>query len=253
MSTRTNTATSYLLWVLLVLSLFISASFISWQLMRPSHFHYGFFYDALDIGPFIQRFGPENRFKKGLEEGSKEEHIRLFAAIAKSVHHNGEGLAQITYHSASGQIIGTLLRPPEVVHLEDVAKLINFFNGAGSVSIIVSLVLLLWLSNHRSVMPPAKILVAGIGGILLIVGLVVLIIGPKAVFYQLHIWIFPADHKWFFYYQESLMTTLMKAPDLFGYIAAAWLLYTLILFSLIMWLCRWFNAKMVNWLSTDQN
>lgn len=252
MSTRTNSSTFYILWVLLVLNLFISASFLSWQLMRPSHFHYGFFYDALEIGPFIERYGPENRFKKGLENASKIEHIRLFAAIAHSVHHNGKGLAQITYHSSEGHPIGKLLRKPEVVHLEDVAKLIKLFNVAGIISIIFGLVLMLLLSNNRSVMPPAKILAAGIAGILLIVGAVVLVVGPTKVFYQLHIWIFPADHEWFFYYQDSLMTTLMKAPDLFGYIAAAWLAYSLILFVLMMWSCRWLNHKLANWLSSDQ-
>ena len=35
----------------------------------------------------------------------------------------------------------------------------------------------------------------------------------------MHEWVFPAEHQWFFYYQESLMTVLMKAPDLFGAIA----------------------------------
>ena len=38
-------------------------------------------------------------------------------------------------------------------------------------------------------------------------------------FYALHEWIFPDNHQWFFYYQESLMTVLMKAPDLFGAIS----------------------------------
>ena len=59
-----------------------------------------------------------------------------------------------------------------------------------------------------------------LGGLLAAVGLVLLIAGPTAVFYQLHIWIFPDDHQWFFYYQESLMSTMMKAPDLFGGIGA---------------------------------
>jgi hypothetical protein len=56
------------------------------------------------------------------------------------------------------------------------------------------------------------------------------------VFYALHDWIFPPDRPWFFYYQDSLLTTMMKAPDLFGAIAAeilavALLLYTGILFA----------------------
>jgi hypothetical protein len=58
----------------------------------------------------------------------------------------------------------------------------------------------------------------------------VLIIGSKKVFYYLHTWIFPPEHPWFFYYQDSLMTTLMKAPDLFGLIAAL---------LLALWLLLW--------------
>lgn len=46
-------------------------------------------------------------------------------------------------------------------------------------------------------------------------------IGPTRVFYTLHEWVFPSDHQWMFSYQESLMTTLMKAPDLFAAIAVA--------------------------------
>jgi len=50
-------------------------------------------------------------------------------------------------------------------------------------------------------------------------GAIVMALGPKAVFYWAHTKIFPAGHQWFFYYEESLMTTLMKAPDIFAFIA----------------------------------
>jgi hypothetical protein len=33
--------------------------------------------------------------------------------------------------------------------------------------------------------------------------------------------VFPPGHAWFFYYEDSLMTTLMQAPHLFGFIAVA--------------------------------
>ncbi len=56
-----------------------------------------------------------------------------------------------------------------------------------------------------------------------------LISGPEAVFYQFHIWLFPADHEWFFYWQDSLMSTLMKAPVLFGGIAVVLVGGTLVL------------------------
>ena len=38
---------------------------------------------------------------------------------------------------------------------------------------------------------------------------VIAIIGPQKTFYQLHEWAFTEKAQWFFYYQDSLMTTLM--------------------------------------------
>jgi hypothetical protein len=59
-------------------------------------------------------------------------------------------------------------------------------------------------------------------------------LGAKKVFYQLHVWIFPEGHQWFFYYQESLMSTLMKAPDLFAGIGIAIFLGAILLFVLML-------------------
>lgn len=47
------------------------------------------------------------------------------------------------------------------------------------------------------------------------------VFGFETVFYQLHIWLFPADHQWFFYYEDSLMSTMMQAPVLFAYIGGS--------------------------------
>jgi uncharacterized membrane protein len=66
-----------------------------------------------------------------------------------------------------------------------------------------------------------------------------LTVGFREVFYAFHEAIFPPDHQWFFYYQDSLMSTMMKAPFLFGYIAAALvalaLVYLWALFLLAVW------------------
>lgn len=53
-----------------------------------------------------------------------------------------------------------------------------------------------------------------------LIALIVFALGPIAVFYWFHEQVFPEGHQWFFYYQDSLMTTLMKAPDIFAFIAA---------------------------------
>jgi hypothetical protein len=58
--------------------------------------------------------------------------------------------------------------------------------------------------------------------------------GAKAIFYQMHILVFPDDHQWFFYYQDSLMSTLMKAPDLFAGIAIQIVLVGLVLYGVML-------------------
>jgi uncharacterized membrane protein len=70
-----------------------------------------------------------------------------------------------------------------------------------------------------------------LGGLMSLSVLSIILIGPKQVFYHLHEMIFPADHAWFFYYQDSLMATLMKAPDLFGGIALVIVMGGVILFG----------------------
>jgi hypothetical protein len=50
----------------------------------------------------------------------------------------------------------------------------------------------------------------------------------------MHILVFPDDHQWFFYYQDSLMSTLMKAPDLFAGIAIQIVLVGLVLYGVML-------------------
>jgi hypothetical protein len=50
----------------------------------------------------------------------------------------------------------------------------------------------------------------------------------------MHIFVFPDNHQWFFYYQDSLMSTLMKAPDLFAGIAIQIVLVGLILYGVML-------------------
>ncbi|MDZ7747429.1 MAG: hypothetical protein U5K43_00040 [Halofilum sp. (in: g-proteobacteria)] len=60
-------------------------------------------------------------------------------------------------------------------------------------------------------------------------------VGPVDLFYWLHEQVFPPDHQWFFHYQESLMSMMMRAPDLFGAIAVLWLALTLVVGATIAW------------------
>jgi hypothetical protein len=58
-------------------------------------------------------------------------------------------------------------------------------------------------------------------------------VGWVEVFYAAHRWIFPDDHQWFFFYQESLMSTMMQAPDLFLYIGISMAILALLAFILL--------------------
>lgn len=73
----------------------------------------------------------------------------------------------------------------------------------------------------------------GLLGFSALTTITLILFGPTKMFYWLHTKIFPHNHQWFFYYQESLMTTLMKAPDLFGFIATIWAVTAILLFITI--------------------
>jgi len=217
-------------WNLYSLCGFICALFFSWFILAKADFAYPLLHDAFDITEHSDKYGPQNRYRNHFEKTDKSERIRLFAAINDAIHDDGKGLEDIKYQTAKGKTLGTLLRKPEVLHLKDVAILINVFE------IVVLIAFVLWglliaLSRYTTVSrPDVKQQSISIIGTTLFISLAVLIIGPVTVFYGLHELIFPANHQWFFYYQESLMTILMKAPDLFAGIAVLLVILALVIF-----------------------
>lgn len=218
------------LWLLLPAAV-LAALWISWRCLAAVDFLYPVFYEVLAIDQHIARFGPQNRYKTGFETTSRAEHIRLFGAVVDSVHDSGRGLATLEYRDADGRGIDRLLREPEVAHLEDVARLVDRIRPAGWLAVAwsaVHLVLVRWLA--WPVPPLRRLLVASLAAVG-VMALVVLAAGPKAIFYRLHDLVFPPENPWFFYYQDSLMSTMMKAPDLFGAIAVALLLCALVLYT----------------------
>lgn len=207
--------------------------FLGWQSMRAVDFGYPVFYDLLDMDAHMAKYGPQNRHKKDFALTSRAERERLFHEIVVAIHKHGEGLEALTYHRPDGSPIDRLLRMPEVVHLQDVARLLDilfWFSvvvGAGAAIAGGAL-----LRSRAPIMATWRVLL-GAGLAVGVITLAVVAIGAKDVFYYLHTVIFPPDHEWFFYYQDSLMTTLMKAPTLFGPIAAAVVALTLVWFAII--------------------
>lgn len=226
-----NILDRYVVWPLLFLCHLLAASLLAWHLLAQADFGYALGYPLLDIGEHIEEFAPQNRYKADFGQTDKEEHFRLFGEITEAIQSDGEGLAEIHYPQANG-VRATLMRPPEVVHLQDVARLVRHYYWAGSAAALI-LVGLLVYTFHRRLRPPKPGKVLTIFAAVLGAGAIALwAIGPVRVFYWLHEYAFPKDNPWFFYYQDSLMTTLMKAPDLFGFIGILLLILTLIFWSL---------------------
>jgi hypothetical protein len=202
------------------------SAWLAWILLAQIDFGFRAGYALLDIDQHIAQFGPQNRYRKGFAETDQTQHLQLFGEIVDAIHSSGNGLDQIEYTRNNGTRV-SLMRKPEIVHLEDVAHLIDRFEMAALICLPLLLlgIAALILGGHS--MPAGRQVGLGVGILIGSLGLITAVVGPKELFYWLHVQIFPPDHQWFFFYQESLMTTLMKAPDIFGFISL--LLVTLFL------------------------
>lgn len=213
-------------YTLLTLSLSIT---LSWVILAKQNFWYGLWHDYGGIGAAIEEFGPKNHYKEGFAGTTREERVRLFAAINYSVHRGGEGLADIQYHAIAIDGPQPLLREPEVVHLQDVAHLIDVLFWIGFGSAVCWMGVSGYLLLVKRVIPSIKEQFLSMLGVVGVASVAVLLMGPNRVFEAFHIWVFPENHQWFFYYQESLMSTMMHAPHLFGWIAVAMLVLAIAL------------------------
>lgn len=221
----------FALWPLLFISHLLVVSLLAWHLLAQVDFGYSLGYRLLDIEQHIETFGPQNRYRESFETTDPAEHRRLFGEITRSIQSGGEGLAEIRYPLPQGGS-ATLMRAPEVTHLDDVARLIHHFYAAGLAAAALLAALLFYIYRKRPTPPKPRKILAVFGASLAAGAVLLFLIGPVKVFYWLHDYAFPADHPWFFYYQDSLMTTLMKAPDLFGFIGLLLLILTLVLWGL---------------------
>jgi len=213
---------------LLGLSLLIGCVWLSWQFAAASNYHYARWYAWLDIAEHVAQYAPQIPGKRDYPVADSQVHLEHFEQIARAVHNSGEGLTEIRYFA--DQNPKPLLSQAEVIHLQDVANLIDFLTplAAWLLPAAVLALLLCRLGRRRAT-------IGGTAGYslatLLLIAAAIAICGAEAVFYQLHEWVFPAGHQWFFYYQESLMSTLMKAPVLFAGIAADITLIALLLLA----------------------
>ncbi len=209
-------------WLLFLLLTFTVNLPVSWWGLAKADFFYPVLHDSIGIDQHIKKYAPRNlKNKKGFEKTTKAQRVELFHGIVKAIHNQGDGLETLSYTDKQQVIM--LLTEAEVIHLTDVAKLLEKLKPAMFVVFIIWLVLLSVLFIRRIKLPSVKqFLLTAL--FLIFVSVLILSFGPEKSFNQLHIWIFPENHQWFFYYEDSLMSTMMKAPDIFAYISVFWFL-----------------------------
>lgn len=229
---------------LAISGLFVALA-MSWLLLASMNFSYPIWLDHMGVSEAIDRFGPENNFKKGFHKTTREQRVELFEAINHSIHQGGKGLAEIEF-TVEGEVTQKMLREPEVEHLQDVANLID----VGKVFALLSLVLWLavwgYLAYFKRAIPSFVKQMLVIVGVLSLVSASVVLYGAVDVFYALHIMIFPEGHQWFFYYQDSLMSTLMYAPFLFGWIAIELLVLAIICYAVVQYAAMSIHKKLTS-------
>lgn len=202
-------------WAYLLVTVWLAVS-LAWSVYARFDYGYGYWYERQGIAEHIATYAPLHPYKRGFAQLSPEQHIEAFRQIVESVHNHGAGLTQIQYQVA-GQAPVVLLDHAEVEHLVDVSNLLDWGRAAFYLLFPVWLCLVFLLRD--GVLPAWRLRMAAMFGSLLPLVVALGVMGHKALFYRIHVMIFPANHQWFFYWEESLMSTLMKAPYLFGDIA----------------------------------
>ena len=136
------------------------------------------------------------------------------------------------YHDNMGHPLGPLLTQAEIQHLYDVAQLVDRFRMVAWVAVIAGLLLAPLTLRYPQPPPSLAQISLTLLATTLILGGAILLTGPVEIFYALHVWLFPPEHQWYFYYEESLMSMMMQAPNLFGPIAVMWVVSALLLTGL---------------------
>lgn len=209
---------SYIIWPVVFVAQLLATSLLAWHLLAQVSFAYPIGYKMLDLDKHIAEFALINWHKRGFESTTPQDHWNLFAQITYAVQHHGKGLADISYALPDGSQT-PLMHAAEITHLQDVSNLIDRFYSTGIVAGLIWLIFIAAAYKLKLTFPSLRNILLGFcGGIFLLTGLIIGM-GATKVFYWFHTQIFPAGHQWFFYYEDSLMTTLMKAPDIFAFIA----------------------------------
>jgi len=227
-------------WGLFLILTFIISLPLSWWMLARVDFGYPFLYDTLAIDQHIASYAPKNKQgRKHFELTTKEQRLDLFHGVVEAIQNHGRGLKELAYTDKTNAKTVPLFTQAEITHLQDVANLLDILKVLvlSLMALWLLIVVILW--RLKKTLPAVRQLLLSALMLLILSGLV-LSIGPEVVFNQLHRWVFPDNHQWFFYYEDSLMSTMMKAPDLFAYIAGLLALLAMAISSLLVMLLRSF-------------
>ena len=210
---------------ILSVALFCICLTFSWYIWSQNNFSFGHLYEYNEIKEHIEKYAPQNRNRDNFEATTKDERVRIFGEIVKAINNNGFGLDKIVYKTDGEKIIDKFLTRPEIEHLQDVSILIKNMKKTSiyMMAVFFGLILFFWIYKVRKgkyFWKPFSVLAAffSMTFLLVICCAAVLAIGPQNIFYIFHELFFADKGQWYFYFQDSLMTTLMPEP-IFGSIA----------------------------------
>ena len=223
----------------LAITIYAFCIVLSWHLLSSFNFFFSKLYEIHKIDQQIEKYAPQNRNRSGFEFTTKEEQTRIFREIVKEINYYGSGLESISYHDKDGKKIDAFLTSAEVEHLVDVSMLIQGMNrlGLALAGILLILLFFTWtykVRHARYFWKPPNIWLLFFNMVFLIFALAccVFTIGPRLVFHKLHEWIFFNKGQWFFYFQDSLMTTLLP-ESIFGSISILMAIFALMFWIMI--------------------
>jgi len=211
----------------LTLALLLSCLYVSWQVLSRANFLYDQIYEHNDLEAHVNEFAPLNRNgKESFALTTKAERVRVFNDIAREINVGGGGLGTITYTPEGADAATPFLVEAERDHLQDVTNLVSSLKAIGAViaSLLIAFYGFCWyykVSRYQYFWRPSGVFVSlfQIATVAALCVAITFALGPQHTFYLLHEWAFSDKAQWYFYFEDSLMTTLM--PEIvFSNIAA---------------------------------
>ena len=229
----------------LTFALIISCLYISWQILSQANFLYDQIYDHNDLENHINEYAALNRNgKESFALTDKAERVQIFNDIAREINTGGEGLATISFVGTGEARRTPFLISEERDHLRDVANLVTGLKPVGALlaSALIAFYGFCWyykVSRYQYFWRPSGVFVSlfQIAAVAALCVAITFALGPQQTFYLLHDWAFSDKAQWYFYFEDSLMTTLM--PEVvFGNIAALIAVLTIFNWLLINFILR---------------